>query len=54
MDNLRPPNELNTHEAHVEWPKWKNNFNIYKVAAGVTTKMDEQLTIFLQTIEDDA
>lgn len=31
MDNLKPPNGLNTHEKHTEWPKWSKNFNIYKV-----------------------
>ncbi|XP_029348394.1 uncharacterized protein LOC103308315, partial [Acyrthosiphon pisum] len=55
MDNLKPPKELNIHEAHVEWPKWKKNFNIYKVAAGITKKKkDEQLAIFLHIIGEDA
>ncbi|CAI6376903.1 unnamed protein product [Macrosiphum euphorbiae] len=55
MDNLKPPKELNIHEAHVEWPKWKKNFNIYKVAAGISKKKkDEQLAIFLHIIGEDA
>ncbi|XP_050064587.1 uncharacterized protein LOC126553473 [Aphis gossypii] len=55
MDNLRPPNELNIHDAHIEWPKWKKNFNIYKVAAGISKKKkDEQLAIFLHIIGEDA
>jgi len=55
MDNLRPPNELNIHEAHVEWPRWKKNFSIYKVAAGISKKKkDEQLAIFLHIIGEDA
>lgn len=55
MDNLKPPKELNIHEAHVEWPKWKKNFNIYKVAAGISKKKkNEQLAIFLHIIGEDA
>ena len=56
MEQLKPLDPMNlSGNVSDNWRKWKQRWNLYKVASGVNEKNEDiQCAIFLHTIGEDA